>query len=782
MTASTYFSLASAVVMFFTSCAVGVWYSVEAFTFPSTTTTTYFSPSPPLCIQSSHSSYYSSSSSSLFAAPQNDELSRGDARGAALRLEEVSVSRGSSQILSDLNWRIEPKSKWALVGTNGCGKSTLLKAIMEEIPYEGAITVGTTQKVGYLQQTAVAGSTKTILDEAKSAMQDIEQARQALEKAESMVAENANPTDDQLTALDNAMKRFEQAGGYTQEQEVSSLLQGLGFTNLTQTCDELSGGWQMRVSFAKLLLSKPTLCLLDEPGNHLDRSARRWLAQYLKDYQGGAMVLVTHDVELLEAMDHIAEISAGTLQQYKSVTYSQYVDQKEARRQAAVAEYEKNLEKAAKLQKFVDQWGASATKASAAQSRVKQLEKMKQQGSLDAPPETVLLERFKPRLVLPDPPKSMGEILLELKNADIGYHTAAANAAGEDDKVEAKPLLSNVDFEIRRGMKILIRGPNGSGKTTLLDTLRGTLPLMGGERIPNSALRLGVFTQDLAQELDPKARSVDLVTAYARDGYDITISDKDARTVMGGLGLQGDKSLRKIEALSGGEKARVALAMFALKPSNLYLLDEVSNHLDIEWYVYFGWSCGCGYCCFFCASLTYTLYNSVEALSESLSDWGDETGSIVVISHDKTFCDKVGFTHVVTVQTNGSLLVEQRGTRDSDWDSSIDTLQRSSSSLSEQDVVVDGNDGEVAAATTPPLDPKLRKQAYNAPKRIAKIEGLVEDKEAAIALLEDEMLANGSDVGKLVDLTNEKEALEAQVMELMEEWEELETLLSRVAA
>ena len=188
---------------------------------------------------------------------------------------------------------------------------------------------------------------------------------------------------------------------------------------------------------------------------------------------------------------------------------------------------------------------------------------------------------------------------------------------------------------------------------------------------------------------------------------------------------------------------------------------------------------------FFSVSLTYTLYNSVEALSESLSDWGDETGSIVVISHDKTFCDKVGFTHVVTVQTNGSLLVEQRGTRDSDWDSSIDTLQRSSSSssLSEQDVVVDGNDGAVAAATTtPPLDPKLRKQAYNAPKRIAKIEGLVEDKEAAIALLEDEMLANGSDVGKLVDLTNEKEALEAQVMELMEEWEELETLLSRVAA
>jgi ATPase subunit of ABC transporter with duplicated ATPase domains len=451
---------------------------------------------------------------------------------------------------------------------------------MEEIPYEGTITIGTTQQVGYLRQTAVAGSNRTVFDEAASAMQDIAKARHALEQAEERVASASDqtPSEDDLKALDGATQQYELVGGYQQEQEVASMLKGLGFTNLTQRCDELSGGWQMRVAFARMLLSKPTLCFMDEPGNHLDRAARQWLAQYLKNYEGGAMILVTHDVELLQAMDHIGEISAGTLQQYKSCTYSQYLAQKEDRARAAQTEYERNVEKAAKLQAFVDRFGASATKASAAQSRVKQLEKMEQQGLLDAPPEELLQERFKPRLVLPTPPKSIGETLLSLKNADIGY----------DSTSEEPPLISNVNFDIQRGMKILIRGPNGAGKTTLLDSLRGTLPLLQGDRLENEGLRLGVFTQDLAQELDPRARSVDLVTAYARDGRygDINISDNDARTVMGGLGLQGEKSLRKIEALSGGEKARVALAMFALKPSNLYLLDEVSNHLDTEWYVH----------------------------------------------------------------------------------------------------------------------------------------------------------------------------------------------------
>jgi ATP-binding cassette subfamily F protein 3 len=506
------------------------------------------------------------SSFALFANPSPDDLSRGDARGAALLLDGISVNRGATSILANINWRIEPKSKWAVVGSNGCGKSTLLKAIMEDLPYEGTLTVGTTQKVGYLQQTAVAGSTKTVLDEAASAMAEVTAARMALEIAEAKMIASTNPSDEVLQALDEATQQYQLVGGYTQEQEVSSMLKGLGFTNLTQRCDELSGGWQMRVSFARMLLSKPSLCLMDEPGNHLDRSARKWLANYLRNYDGGAMILVTHDVELLEAMDHIAEITAGSLQTYKSCTYSQYENLKQERALAAQSEYERNLEKAADLQKFIDRWGGT-TKAAQAESRMKQLEKMKENGELTAPPESVLQERFKPRLVLPRPPKSLGDTLLSLNNAQVGYSST-------------EPLVSNINFDIQRGMKILIRGPNGAGKTTMLDSLRGTLPLVGGERVESESLRLGVFTQDLAQELDASARAVDLVTAYARSGSsgDIHISDEEARTVMGGLGLRGEKALRKIAELSGGEKARVALAMFALKPVRF-----VSSNKAIIW-------------------------------------------------------------------------------------------------------------------------------------------------------------------------------------------------------
>ena len=284
----------------------------------------------------------------------------------------------------------------------------------------------------------------------------------------------------------------------------------------------------------------------------------------------------------------------------------------------AQAEYERNMEEAARLQAFVDKWGASANKAKAAQSRVKMLEKMRQEGKLDPPPVAIQVSGRDPELVLPPPPKPNGEYLLTMKDATIGY-----------DPNEA-PLLKNINLEIPRGMKLLLRGPNGAGK------------IQSGDRIENDRLRLGTFTQDLAQELDPDARAVDLVTEYARFGNDadITVTDETARSVLGRLGLGGEKPLRKVAALSGGEKARVALGMFALKASNLLMLDEPSNHLDV----------GC-----------------ISGLAKALSAWGGKDGALVVISHDRKFCEKVGFTHVGTVM-DGKLVLEQRSLRDSDWD------------------------------------------------------------------------------------------------------------------
>jgi len=348
-------------------------------------------------------------------------------------------------------------------------------------------------------------------------------------------------------------------------------LKGLGFEpeDSDRLCSDFSGGWQMRIALARLLLSKPSLLLLDEPSNHLDSSARDWLGKYIASYDG-SVVLVSHDVSLMEAsVNNIAEIVANTLVEYRSCSYAKFKDEKIFRAQSAQAEYERNLEEAARLQAFVDKFGASATKAKSAQSRVKMLEKMKREGKLDPPPLAITAAIRTPELVLPPPPKPNGENLLVIKDATIGY-----------DPNEA-PLLKNIDLKVIRGMKLLLRGPNGAGKSTLLKALRGNVPEMiqSGERIENDRLFLGTFTQDLAQELDPESRAVDLVTAYARDGADgdVTVSDEAARSVLGRLGLGGEKPLRKVQALSGGEKARVALGMFALKASNLLMLDEPSN-------------------------------------------------------------------------------------------------------------------------------------------------------------------------------------------------------------
>lgn len=605
---------------------------------------------------------------------------------------------------------------------------------------EGDALVGSKVNVGYLKQTAVSGSTKTVREEAASEMEEINNAKTRMDKLEAAIA-NGDASEKTLNNLAKAQSRFEDVGGWTQEQDVDQVLKGLGFqpTDSDRLCSDFSGGWQMRIALARLLLSQPDLLLLDEPSNHLDSSARDWLATYLSNYQG-SILLVTHDVSLLtKATDSIAEVSGQTLIQYVSCNYNKYLTEKEFRAKTALAEYERNVEEARRLQDFVDKWGASATKATAAQSRVKMIEKMRNEGKLDPPPIFITEKRHKPSLILPNPPKSIGEKLLALEGADIGY--------GEE---EGAPILNNINLVINRGTKLILRGPNGSGKSTLLSALRGKLPLVSGKRIENDKLHLGSFTQDLAQELDVSARAMDLVLEYAREGKngDFTISNQDARGVMGSLGLSDDKPLRKVGELSGGEKARVALSMFALKASNVLLLDEPSNHLDIE---------------------------CIDALGDSLSKWGGKDGSIVVVSHDRAFCESIGFTHVGTVK-DGGLIIEERGLNDKDWEL--------------YDIAGDGSFID-CGATSPVIglsveekaeQERKRKLAFNAPKRIEKIEGLIEKAELEIAEYDEQMLEVGSDVEKLMEITDKKTKEEEAVAKLMEEWETLEEVMAEMSA
>jgi len=610
-------------------CALAATHSASAFT---------IAPSSLVAHRYATTSAISSLFSTAVEAPptETEEVYGtvvGDTKGAALRLSGVAISRGASPLLKNIEWNVQPNERWGIVGINGAGKSTLLGAITGTVRMDtGQALVHSNVRVGYLRQSAVSGSTKTVYEEAKSEMTLIENAREKLETT-SRIVEDGDFSEKALENLAAAQEEFQNLGGYEQEQMVETVLKGLGFEpeDSDKLCSDFSGGWQMRIALARLLLSKPSLLLLDEPSNHLDSAAKDWLGKYIAKYDG-SVVLVSHDVGLMDAsVNSIAEITAGTLLEYRSCTYKKYLEEKEFRALSAQAEYEKNLEEAANLQKFIDKFSAG-TKSKSAQSRVKMLEKMKKEGKLDPPPVAIVSNARIPQLTLPPPPKPHGENLMVIKNASIGYDP------------NEEPLLKDINLKIPRGMKLLLRGPNGAGKSTLLKALRGNIDHMiqEGERTENKELKLGFFTQDLAQELDKDSRAIDLVTSHAREGVDgdITITDETARNVMGRLGLGGEKPLRKVAALSGGEKARVALSMFALKASNLLMLDEPSNHLDV----------GC-----------------IQGLANALCNWGGKDGAIVVISHDREFCEKVGFTHVGTVM-NGGLLLEQRPLNESDWE------------------------------------------------------------------------------------------------------------------
>lgn len=316
---------------------------------------------------------------------------------------------------------------------------------------DGEALVASKVKVGYLKQTAVAGSISTVAQEAASEMSEINDAKEWMNRLEHRIAEG-DSSEKTLNELAEAQERFANAGGWTQAQDVDLVLKGLGFqpSDSDRLCSDFSGGWQMRIALARLLLSQPDLLLLDEPSNHLDSSARDWLATYLSKYEG-SIILVSHDIALLsKSVNNIAEISGKTLLQYVSCNYDKYLIEKEFRAKSAIAEYERNVKEAARLQEFVDKFGASATKAASAQSRVKMIERMKKEGKLDPPPLAVVVKRTKPSLVLPDPPKAIGECLLCLEGADIGYSEEDGGA-----------ILKGINLEVNRNMKLILRGPNG---------------------------------------------------------------------------------------------------------------------------------------------------------------------------------------------------------------------------------------------------------------------------------------------------------------------------------
>jgi ATPase subunit of ABC transporter with duplicated ATPase domains len=522
-----------------------------------------------------------------------DELSppRGDTRGAALLLEDVMLSVGPEDLLIAASLRVEPGECVGLVGANGCGKSTLLRAVAGRRGVDGGrVAVPPGAAVGFLEQIGVGGSSRTVAEEARSRMAATAAAA-ALAAAEAAVAalENASSgggdanhaasVAEATNALAAARDAYDAAGGPSAERRVASVLDGLGFAREAwgAQCATLSGGWQMRVALARLLLSPAAegaaagnaggLLLLDEPSNHLDAAACAYLAAFLRR-SGAATLLVSHDASLLEgACDRLAEVRGGGLHTYAG-RYSAFAAERARRAEAAAARGERIDAQAAKLENFITRFGAKATKATAAESKQKALDKLLAAKENDEELNAAAAagadagapgDASKVALALPPPPPGAAEALI-LENASFGHGAASS-----------PPQLSRVSLSLQRGMRLAILGPNGAGKSTLLAALAGELALRAGTRRVGDGVSLGVFTQDLAQDLPADAVALEHVLEAAR-AADGGVSAERARSVLGALGLRGDAPLRRIGDLSGGEKARVALAAFVLTPANALLL------------------------------------------------------------------------------------------------------------------------------------------------------------------------------------------------------------------
>ncbi|GMI23838.1 hypothetical protein TeGR_g14910 [Tetraparma gracilis] len=531
---------------------------------------------------------------------------------------------------------------------------------------------------------------------------------------------------------------------------------------MSAPCSSFSGGWKMRAALARLLLSDPDFLVLDEPSNHLDASARAWLSGFVAGYPK-SVLLVSHDVALVDGLledggNCVVELNPPPgegVNLFKSCkSFGKYLEEKKRRHAAATSEYLRNQAEADRLQSWVDKFGASANKASAAQSKLKAIGRMRDAGLLTDPGElrlpgaSVLGEggeggeaggsKSGPRVKFPPPPPG-GDVLLTLDGADLSY-------AGQ-----SAPLLPSVSLSIEAGSVTVLRGPNGAGKSTLLKALTGSPEV--GVSPPSSLWRspgafTNVFTQDLAQDLPLDVAPVECVAGLVR-GRDITISDTRIRTVLGTLGLSSFAQTQLIGKLSGGEKARVALASFVLQPANVLVLDEPSNHLDVD---------------------------CIAALADGLAAFEEgetrKRAAVIVISHDREFVERLSPTHVCVVNA-GKVKVEERSLRESDWSKHWDAPSGASAS------------SPPLPPTPPPPPPKTatsmtneeRKRRLNGPRRIKKIEASISELEKRIKEVDGELGA-GADAGRVVELSSERMKLDGKVEALMEEWEGLEQLLT----
>ena len=505
-----------------------------------------------------------------------------------ISLDNLTVSYGGWTLFDNISFLINPKDRIGLVGKNGAGKTTLLRIITgEQQPTSGAVTLNGDCTIGYLPQTMRVADTTTLVEETAKAFGEVLRLEAEIDALTREIAERTDyesaAYEQLLHRLNDAQDHYHILGGETRDADIEKTLLGLGFkrSDFGRATSEFSGGWRMRIELAKLLLRRPSIFLLDEPTNHLDIESIQWLEEYLKNYNG-AVLLISHDRAFLDNVtNRTVELSLGKITDYK-VPYSKYVVLRAERRAQQLAAYENQQRMIEKTEEFIEKFRYKPTKSNQVQSRIKQLERLER---LEVEEEDLATLNIK----FPPAPRS-GQIVAEIRDAGMSF--------GE------KHVFSGANFTIGKGDRIALVGRNGEGKTTLARMLVGQLtPTEGSVRL-GANVNIGYYAQNQDDLMDGEFTVYDTLDRVAVGDIRTRLRD-----ILGAFLFRGEDIDKKVKVLSGGERARLAMARMMLEPRNLLVLDEPTNHMDMR---------------------------SKDILKNAIMKYD---GTVVVVSHDREFLD-----------------------------------------------------------------------------------------------------------------------------------------------
>jgi ATP-binding cassette, subfamily F, member 3 len=656
-----------------------------------------------------------------------------------IQLTTLTKSFGERILLDDVTWTVSDGERVGLCGPNGAGKTTLLRMLagLDEAD-RGAVTRPAELTVGYLPQDGIEHFGRSLVEEASSAFQSLLDARAEIDRIEHALADPALPDGEHealLVRYHDVSELFRQGEGHSIDLRVTQVLEGLGFSraDFDKPVETFSGGWQMRVALAKLLLGRPTLLLLDEPTNHLDLDARNWLEEFLITYPH-TVILVSHDRFFLDAVvTRIADLALRTITDYVG-SYSRYLIEREAKMDRLRKAKQEQDDEITRMRAFIDRFRYQATKAAQVQSRIKMLDKIV---PIEVPPE-----RKRVHFTFPSCPKS-GRLVLELTDLHKAY----------GDNV----VFDRIGLHVERGDRIALVAPNGAGKSTLMRMLAGSEPPNRGTRREGHQVVMQYFAQDEANRLNPA------LTVYETMEMDSPVGMVPIiRNILGGFLFSGDDIYKKAGVLSGGERTRLAVARMLLRPSNTLLLDEPTNHLDLD---------------------------SKDVLLDALADFG---GTLIFVSHDRYFVDKLA-TKIIEVG-HGTIEMYPGTYEQFLW--SRQARQAQSAGAATRPPVApkatpsqpprDGGKPQQPATShaerkkSEAADRRRRRDTDQRERRIADIEARIADREQAIKELETRMAAPGfyDDRTDAESVIARHRDLMWEVGDLMRQWESLQSVES----